>query len=561
MSIAIPTESQSKSLANKSRGAFYTAKTVADFLVRWGVRSSLDTVLDPSFGGGVFLESACERLLTLGGEPSEQVFGVELDAETHASVCELLAKKGSADPANLWHRDFFDVEPLPVYQVSVAVGNPPFIRYQRFATEIRERALTRANEQGVKLTQLSSSWAPFIVHATAMVKEGGRLAFVLPAEIGHAKYATAIIKYLVRSFGRITILTFQEKLFPHLSEDTVLILAQDKGQSTNSIFIRDLKSHGSLAKIVLTRTYKLNRTRRIDAEPILNRTERLVEYFLPKKTRELYRELKNSDLVTRLGDLVDVGIGYVTGANDFFHLSPAEVRRFAIPKEFLRPAVRRGRALLGLRFTEDDWQKALVIGDAGYLLHIQGQSELPSGINDYLKIGSEAGVAKGFKCRSRSPWYSVPYVSKPDAFLSYMSGVKPRLVANEAGAVAPNTLHVLRIKDADQRSAQSVASLWATSLSRLSAEIEGHPLGGGMLKLEPTEAENTIVAMPKGDSRSFNWIYSELDLMVRSGNDTEARDLADRHILSNDLGLSKMDCVLLNDGAELLMNRRYRREL
>jgi adenine-specific DNA-methyltransferase len=39
----------------KALGAFYTDSQIADFLVWWAIRSSRDTVMDPSFGGGGFL--------------------------------------------------------------------------------------------------------------------------------------------------------------------------------------------------------------------------------------------------------------------------------------------------------------------------------------------------------------------------------------------------------------------------------------------------------------------------------------------------------------------------
>lgn len=35
--------------------------------------------------------------------------------------------------------------------------------------------------------------------------------------------------------------------------------------------------------------------------------------------------------------------------------------------------------------------------------------------------------------------------------------------------------------------------IWDTSFVRLSCEIEGHPLGGGMLKLEPREAARVLL--------------------------------------------------------------------
>ncbi|MBI4491562.1 MAG: hypothetical protein HY690_02070 [Chloroflexi bacterium] len=41
----------------------------------------------------------------------------------------------------------------------------------------------------------------------------------------------------------------------------------------------------------------------------------------------------------------------------------------------------------------------------------------------------------------REPWYAVPHVHEAGGFLTAMSGSVPKLVANEAGAVAPNTLH------------------------------------------------------------------------------------------------------------------------
>lgn len=543
---------------SKELGSYYTSRPVADFLVRWAVRNSRDTVLDPSFGAGVFLDAASDKLRELGGDPSAQIFGVEFDKETHTATSSGIETSGVSG-ANLLLNDFFDVEPLPVNRVNAIVGNPPFIRYQRFRDDVRKKALQRAAECGVNLSQLSSSWAPFIVHSISMLKKGGRLAMVLPAELGYANYAAPVLSYMVRSFGRVTILTFKEKLFPHLSEDTLLLLANDRGSHSDQILHRDFDKVSSLANVRLSKNYKLYRTRHLNVESMLDRSERLIEYLLPRNVRDLYLELRNSPSVCHLGSLAKVGIGYVTGANNFFHLSPDEVRDFSIPENYLRPAVRRGRALSGLSFTSNDWSRALPAGDAGYLLYINGQGDpLPQGVTDYLQLGLEQGVAEAFKCKVRKPWYSVPHVNEADGFLTYMSGSVPRLVANEAAAVAPNTLHVLKMKT-QQVSARALAVRWATSLSRLSAEIEGHPLGGGMLKLEPGEAERTLIAAPGDNSAEWDELYSRFDELFRSGKEGVARKEVDNEILRSRLGLSSRDCDLLSQGASILMNRRYRR--
>jgi type I restriction-modification system DNA methylase subunit len=74
----------------KALGAYYTAAQVAEFLVWWAVRTPCDKILDPSFGSGVFLRSACNRLSRLGGNPVNQIFGVELDNNVHASISQKL---------------------------------------------------------------------------------------------------------------------------------------------------------------------------------------------------------------------------------------------------------------------------------------------------------------------------------------------------------------------------------------------------------------------------------------------------------------------------------------
>jgi len=545
----------------KALGAFYTDIQVADFLVWWAVRSGNDTVMDPSYGGGVFIRSACNRILELSGIPRHQVFGVELDENVHSLISEKIRDEFGILEDNLLQKDFFEIDPLPVNQVNALVGNPPFIRYHRFSAGVRERALAASSAQGVKLTQLSSSWAPFIIHSIAMLKKGGRLAMVVPMEMGHARYALPVIRHLQNSFRKVTFLSFKKKLFPSLSEDTLLLLAEDRGSHVATFLHRDLAHAGLLSEIPKHQNYRLGGTQRLDANGLTSNRERLIEYFLPRRTRELYAELKASPITQPLGEVVDVGIGYVTGANDFFHLSPEDVRVRKIPKRFLKAAVRRGRALNGLKFTPDDWRSAALEGEAGYLLFIPRQSELPSSILNYLDYGTSQRIQNGYKCRSRTPWYSVPHVYQPDAFLTYMSGGVTRLVSNDAQVVAPNSLHILRIHPRTKLRPKSIASLWQTSLTRLSVEIQGHAMGGGLLKLEPSEAESCLIPNLALGNSVLTDVADELDLLIRGGKDSNAQVRADEYILRSHLGLSWNDCVALSEGAKLLMERRSSRRM
>jgi adenine-specific DNA-methyltransferase len=541
----------------KALGAYYTDAQVADFLAWWAIRSRSDTVMDPCFGGGVFLRAACRRIREFGGRPQESIFGVEVDAGVFTRIAAKLADEFLLNRKHLLCDDFFNVDPKPFRLVNAIIGNPPFIRYQRFSTDARNHAFARVVSQGVHLPKLSSSWALFLVHSIAMLRPGGRLAMVLPMEVAHAKYARPVLDHLRKSFEETTFLTFRSKLFADLNEDTVLVLAEGKTTGIGRFLLRDLAHPGLLTGIVEGDDFDFGGSRNIDAENIASGKNRLIEHFLPAKARDLYRELKTSSLTRKLGQLADVGIGYVTGANDFFHLSPDEILKRRIPREFLKPAVRRGRALSGLKFTTNDWKNAAKDGEAGYLLSIQKDQELPQSIKAYVEMGRVNGVAEAYKCRTRTPWFSVPHVYKPDAFLSYMSGDAPRFVSNRADAYAPNSLHIIRIHSTTLLSPDSMAALWHTSLTRLSVEIEGHPLGGGMLKLEPTEAGNVLLPFPQMDtSEQLLEISQDLDLISRKNSGAVAVARADEQILHEIMGLSRSDCQLLKSAAETLRARR-----
>src|SRR6185437_11306380 len=91
------------------------------------------------------------------------------------------------------------------------------------------RALELSARAGAEFTGLASSWAPFLVTTATLLKPGGRMAFVVPAEIGHAPYAAPLLEYLVGAFATVHIIAVREKLFPSLSEDCWLLYADGKG--------------------------------------------------------------------------------------------------------------------------------------------------------------------------------------------------------------------------------------------------------------------------------------------------------------------------------------------
>ena len=465
-------------ILSKQRGAYYTPEVVARALVAWVSPNQSDRLLDPACGDGIFIANHPNSV------------GVEQFSPAAATA------RNRAPTAIVHEADFFSWASETHERFDAAVGNPPFIRYQLFSGEQRRKALAWCKAQGANFSGLTSSWAPFIVAASALLHRGGRIAFVVPAEIGHAPYARPLLDYLIGHFTRVQVISIREKLFPDLSEDCWLLYCEGFGGVSRGIAFTKLPQ------------FEFAATPPTEGEWIPIRDwksafgGRLRPFLLNRTIREFYSDIAADKKTVPLSQLAKVGIGYVSGDNDFFHLRPSQAQQLGIQREFLAPTVRNMRAVTSDEVTKKSvqlWEKE----DQQYLLlRIQKDASLSRQVERYLDSEKGHLVRQGYKCRMRAPWYSVPDVQVPDFFLSYMSGDRASLIRNNAACTAPNTLHVLRAKN--KRCIAAIKNGWNTPLTQLSCEIEGHPLGGGMLKLEVREAEKVLLTrrvFTKADER------------------------------------------------------------
>src|SRR5262249_14734601 len=151
------------------------------------------------------------------------------------------------------------------------------------------------------------------------------------------------------------------------------------------------------------------------------------------------------DLLMPLGQAAKASIGFVSGANDFFVLTPEEAARWKLPQASLRFALVRARQMPDLLVTKSDVAR-LAAENEHCLLWLPG-SDPTASERAYIRHGEEPGIHERYKCRVRTPWYRVPGVVVPEAFLTYMSATFPRLGRNLAGATTTNNLHAVRLSE------------------------------------------------------------------------------------------------------------------
>jgi adenine-specific DNA-methyltransferase len=457
----------SKSSA-KMLGQFFTPQEVAATLVRWLAPGKDEKLLDPSCGDGRFIREHRKSV------------GIDL------SNIFCLEARNVAPWAEVHEADFFTWASRTQERFHCVAGNPPFIRYQIFSGEVRKRALEMCAREGANFSALTSSWAPFVVIASSLLRLGGRIAFVVPAEIGHSTYAVTLLQYLAGHFDRVVVVAVKEKIFPRLSEGAWLLYTEGYGGKSRHIEL------AAWSKFQATERPP-TQTKKITLETLHRHGNRLRKFLLPDHILEYYFQCATAPGFINFGSIARISVGYVTGANDFFHLRPSDAERLHIPQSLLKVAIRKGEQLPQRYVGEGTVKDWISADEQVLLLDLSGVDSIPRSVKAYLDSEAAMEARQSYKCRNRNPWFAVPDVSPPDAFLSYMSGRQPSLVINAARCVCTNSVHAVRL-----RKPIAVAPLlksWTHPMTNLSQELEGHPLGGGLLKIEPGEAGRIVLPL------------------------------------------------------------------
>ncbi|MCI0710813.1 MAG: class I SAM-dependent methyltransferase [Chloroflexi bacterium] len=537
----------------KFRGGYYTPHVIADFLVRWAIQDNAARVLEPSCGDGVFLEATAQHLLSLGADVqsiNRQLLGVELvQAEAEKSKERL----NSGLQVDVKIGDFFAYSKaylLNQEKFDVVVGNPPFIRYQNFPKQHRDVASEMMVEAGLKMSGLTNVWVPFVVVSTLLLKESGRLAMVVPAELFQVSYAAPLRLFLSEKYSRISLITFRSLLFDGIQQEVILLLGERSDKGGAYIRTVELSDVASLEEYIKTE-YSDIPPRRMD-----HSKEKWTMYFLDDSEIQLIRELREHADLNRANDVLDVNVGVVTGHNQFFVLNHSEMQNYEL-SAYVEPIVTKSAHLEGAIFNLDDWTKnAIGKNVPAYLLRIpdRPKGELSTALKHYIENGEIAAIHKGFKCRVRKHWYVVPSVWTPDAFMLRQVHDYPKIVLNEASATCTDTIH--RVKIFDSNLAKIITAAFLNSLTFAFSELMGRSYGGGVLTFEPSEARSLPLPLKNAEHLSLD----DIDTYIRNDDIEAVLKHNDKVLLIEGLGLSEKEVEILHNIWEKLRDRRINRK-
>jgi adenine-specific DNA methylase len=530
----------------KLRGGYYTPLDLATYIARWIQEKHPKAILEPSCGDGIFAQALGE----VGFRGDLSFTGFEIlkeEAAKAASKC-----RGIPGLSSVIHAEDFlgwAIKQITVGHspYDVAVGNPPFIRYQYLSQDAQAKAETIFKLLHLPFTKHTNAWVPFVLASISLLKPGGRLGMILPAEIIHVAHPQALRTFLGHTCSRLLIIDPEEIWFENTLQGAVILLAEKKQTSTDHGYGLGIVKVSGKSFLSANPSDLFNDTARLNGKTVEGKWTRAL---LTKSERQLIDELTAHPEVHRFGKIADVDVGLVTGANKFFLVNDETVKQYGLRK-YAHPMFGRSEHCPGVIYDERQHTENARIGNPTNFIWLNhGESELSGKVRDYIQLGTEENLHTRYKCRIRNPWYVVPSVYSTEIGMLKRAHDTPRLIHNKLGAYTTDTAYRVTTTACKP---QKMVYCFLNALTALSAELEGRYYGGGVLELVPSEIEKLLVPLPQ----SVRPELRTLDKAVRTMSAAEILEQQNRQVLGA-VGLSKGGQEQLLAAWLRLKNRRQR---
>jgi adenine-specific DNA methylase len=158
-----------------------------------------------------------------------------------------------------------------------------------------------------------------------LLKENGKIGFVIPAELLQVSYAQQLGAFLAHYYNKINIISFEKLVFPDIQQEVVLLLCERSRSDTHLIEHIELKDASHLKRLDVNRLK--SPTKKIDFK-----SNKWTYYFLEQDEIDFLENISTKRKVPTIGDYANVEVGITTGANDYFTVPYSTVAFYQLEK-------------------------------------------------------------------------------------------------------------------------------------------------------------------------------------------------------------------------------------
>ena len=487
--MALPTPPESSTIC--------TPAPLASALVRALGHQPTSLWLEPCVGSGVFL-----RALSDLGVDSSQI--VALDLEQSRTAQDTLAR-------TLRGVDFLAWSRTTTHSFDKIVANPPYVAIAKLDPALRQSALAVSTPNGGFVPRGSNYWYAFLCASLKLLRPGGDLGFVLPAAWDYADYAAPLRDSITRRFAHFEIHRSRTPMFDMVQDGCVVLIGRGFGQSGIEVLRCEHQSTEALLSTLQDSRSPARKSTGFAA------TGLSCGYPLGGSTR-------------RLGDVMRVLIGGVTGDAAYFLLTESDRLERKLPTQSLRPVVSKARHLVSGELTQRKWQALRHKGERIWLLDPPLRLVTHPTVQSYLDLPPSSGGCRRdrYKIRDRTPWYRTPLPRYVDGFVSGMSQLGPWVCLRAMPRLtATNTLYTVKFHGTltpDEKASWALSLL--TGHSRRLLDTAGRVYPDGLVKYEPGDLLRLELLVPPKVQGARVWYLDTVAAML-SGDVDKARQMAD----------------------------------
>jgi adenine-specific DNA-methyltransferase len=309
------------------------------------------------------------------------------------------------------------------------------------------------------------------------------LAFIVPSEYLNANFGEKIKEYLLSSGVVLHLINinFKENVFDNAITTSSIILAQkspNPSVSMNFYNVFDVKHLDDLNSFLETYPRKV----------ILNND-------LDPKTKwriyfNGYTQQINNNLVPFL-KFGRISRGIATGSNEYFTLTPEEIKENNIPEDCLCPCITKANYVRNMLFSREDFNLLVKQNKKTYLF--DGEISLCDSCVKYIKKGESEGINNKYLTKNRNPWYAIEKRDISKIWVSVFGRKGIRFIWNNSDCKTLTCFHSFYPTDIGKEYLDLLFIYLNTPFAMKLFDREKREYGNGLEKYEPNDINKSCI--------------------------------------------------------------------